>query len=470
MTENTQIAANRPNGVRRIVPLILVLALVIYGGYKLFTQQAAAQSTVLHGSGAIEATEISVATDAAGRIKAVLVGEGDSVKAGQELVQFDDAILQAQRRQAEASLSAAQANVAAAEASQAAAQANLDQVKAGARTQELEAELQAVVAAQSRVITAEGQLAQARGGLQASQAARDQAAAAFANVKQGARPEQIEAVSVAYQQAQAAVNVAQSNYDKIAGRPDAGALPQSLALQQATFALQAAKSNYEGMLSGATTPQLDQARAAINQAQAGILQASATISQTESALVTAKAGVSAEQARLDMMRAGARPEQVRAAEAQVAAAQAQAKAAAGQVAAALANINLLDTQISRLTIKAPADGVVFSRAVEPGEVALPGGTLAVLADLGHLSVTVYLPEDRYGEVKLGDAARVSVDSFPGQVFQGTVQHIADRAEFTPRNVQTPAGRRTTVFGVKLAVENPESKLKPGMPADVVFAK
>ena len=67
-------------------------------------------------------------------------------------------------------------------------------------------------------------------------------------------------------------------------------------------------------------------------------------------------------------------------------------------------------------------------------------------------------------------ARVTVDSFPGQVFQGTVQHIADRAEFTPRNVQTPAGRRTTVFAVKLAVDNPEGKLKPGMPADVVFAK
>jgi HlyD family secretion protein len=470
MADNTPIAANRRNGLRRIVPLIVVLALVVAGGYKLYAQQAAANSGVLQGSGSIEATEVSVATDTAGRIKAVLAGEGDSVKAGQELVQFDDAILQAQRRQAEASLSAAQANVAAAEASQAAAQANLDQVKAGARSQELEAELHAVVAAQGRVTTAEGQLAQTRGGLQASQAARDQAAAAFANLKQGARPEQIEAVSVAYQQAQAAVNVAQSNYDKIASRPDAGALPQSLALQQATFALQAAKSNYEGMLSGATTPQLDQARAAINQAQAGILQASATISQTESALVTAKAGLSAEQARLDMMRAGARPEQVRAAEAQVAAAQAQAKAAAGQVAAALANINLLDTQIGRLTIKAPADGVVFSRAVEPGEVALPGGTLAVLADLGHLSVTVYLPEDRYGEVKLGDAARVSVDSFPGQVFQGTVQHIADRAEFTPRNVQTPTGRRTTVFAVKLSVDNPESKLKPGMPADVVFAK
>jgi len=468
MADNTQIAGNRGNRARRIVPLVLVLALVVLGAYRLYSQRMAANSNVLQGSGSIEATEISVAADTAGRIKTVLVDEGDAVKAGQELVQFDDAILQAQRQQAEASLSAAQANQAAAQASLAAAQANLDQVKAGARSQELEAEQQAVLAAQGRVTTAEGQLAQTRGALKSAQAARDQAAAAFANLKQGARPEQIEAASVAYQQAQAAVNVAQANYDKIASRADAGRLPQSLALQQATLALEAAKSNYEGILSGATTPQLDQARAAVNQAQAGILQASAVVSQTESAVITAKAGLAAEQARLDMMQAGARPEQVKAAEAQVAATQAQIEAAAGQVAAAKAAINLLDTQIGRLTIKAPADGVVFSRAVEPGEVALPGGTLAVLADLGNLSVTVYLPESRYGEVKLGDVASVTVDSFPGQVFRGTVQHIADQAEFTPRNVQTPVGRRTTVFAVKLAVENPESKLKPGMPADVVF--
>jgi len=52
----------------------------------------------------------------------------------------------------------------------------------------------------------------------------------------------------------------------------------------------------------------------------------------------------------------------------------------------------------------------------------------------------------------------------------TVVHIADEAEFTPRNVQTVEGRRATVYAVKLDVPNPESKLKPGMPADVTFAE
>jgi HlyD family secretion protein len=256
--------------------------------------------------------------------------------------------------------------------------------------------------------------------------------------------------------------VAQSNYDKVAGQPDVAASPQALALQQATLNLDAAKSNYEGVVKGATTPELDQARAGLNQAVAGVIQASAAVSQTEAALVTARAGLAAEQARLDLMLAGTRPEQIKTAEAQV-------QAAAGQVAVAEANLALLDTQIGRLSIRAPAGAVVLTRAIEPGETALPGGTLVVLGDLARLSLTVYLPEDRYGAVHVGDRARVTVDSYPGQTFAGTVERVADQAEFTPRNVQTPAGRRTTVFAVKLSIANPEGQLKPGMPADVVFA-
>jgi multidrug efflux pump subunit AcrA (membrane-fusion protein) len=103
-------------------------------------------------------------------------------------------------------------------------------------------------------------------------------------------------------------------------------------------------------------------------------------------------------------------------------------------------------------------------------MALPGGALLVLGDLAHLMITVYLPEDRYGTVKAGQEARVTVDSFPGRVFAGTVQRIADKGEYTPRNVQTPAGRRAVVFAIKVAVEDPDGALKPGMPADVVFGK
>lgn len=117
-------------------------------------------------------------------------------------------------------------------------------------------------------------------------------------------------------------------------------------------------------------------------------------------------------------------------------------------------------------IRTPIDGVVLYRSVEPGEFAAPGAPLITVADLDHLTLIVYVPEDRYGRILLGESFPVTVDSYPAEVFTGTVSHIADRAEFTPRNVQTADSRKTTVFAVKLALAQHDGKLKPGMPADV----
>jgi HlyD family secretion protein len=119
-------------------------------------------------------------------------------------------------------------------------------------------------------------------------------------------------------------------------------------------------------------------------------------------------------------------------------------------------------------IYAPADGTVLVRAVEPGEVATQGSTLMILGDLNALTLTVYVPEDKYGQIKLGQVCSVTVDSFPDLVFNGTVSHIADKAEFTPRNVQTTDSRKTTVFAIRLNLPPSDGKLKPGMPADVHF--
>ncbi|HVO43077.1 MAG TPA: efflux RND transporter periplasmic adaptor subunit, partial [Aggregatilineales bacterium] len=80
-------------------------------------------------------------------------------------------------------------------------------------------------------------------------------------------------------------------------------------------------------------------------------------------------------------------------------------------------------------VTAPIDGVVLERLIEPSETAVPGSTLLVLADLNALTLKVYVPEDRYGQVALGQTYPVSVDSFPDRVFSGKVSHIADQAEF-----------------------------------------
>ncbi len=91
-----------------------------------------------------------------------------------------------------------------------------------------------------------------------------------------------------------------------------------------------------------------------------------------------------------------------------------------------------------------------------------------MANLNELTITVYVPEDQYGKIKLGQQATVTVDTFPGQTFQAEVVHISDQAEFTPRNVQTVEGRSATVYAIKLKVTDPNSQLKIGMPADVTF--
>lgn len=128
----------------------------------------------------------------------------------------------------------------------------------------------------------------------------------------------------------------------------------------------------------------------------------------------------------------------------------------------------LQTSNSNERITAPFDGVVLERLVEPQEYAAPGSTVMVVAQLDDLTLKVYLPENRYGQIMLGERYPVTVDSFPGETFWGKVSYISDKAEFTPRNVQTKDSRQTTVYAVKLALEPSGGKLKPGMPADVTF--
>jgi HlyD family secretion protein len=114
------------------------------------------------------------------------------------------------------------------------------------------------------------------------------------------------------------------------------------------------------------------------------------------------------------------------------------------------------------------DGVILTRNVEPGEFVQPGAATFAMADLTNLTLTVYVPEDRYGEISLNQQVTFTVDSFPGMTFTATVVNIASQAEYTPRNVQTAEGRSGTMYAIKLKVNDPEGKLKPGMPADVVF--
>jgi HlyD family secretion protein len=125
-------------------------------------------------------------------------------------------------------------------------------------------------------------------------------------------------------------------------------------------------------------------------------------------------------------------------------------------------------QLSKTNDYSPISGVVMERNVEAGEVVGAGSNSLIIGELDEVDLTVYIPEDRYGKVQLGQEASVTVDSFPGETFEGSVIRIADEAEFTPQNVQTLDGRKSTVFAILTRIGNPEWKLKPGMPADAVI--
>ncbi|MEP7284979.1 MAG: efflux RND transporter periplasmic adaptor subunit [Chloroflexota bacterium] len=133
----------------------------------------------------------------------------------------------------------------------------------------------------------------------------------------------------------------------------------------------------------------------------------------------------------------------------------------------LVDVYSLASQVNE-SITSPIDGTVLERLVEPNEMAAPGGTVLVVAPLDTLYLKIYVPENRYGQIVLGQSFPVSVDSFPGQNFSGKVSFISNKAEFTPRNVQTTDSRQTTVYAIKLDLDSSGGKLKPGMPADVTF--
>lgn len=155
-------------------------------------------------------------------------------------------------------------------------------------------------------------------------------------------------------------------------------------------------------------------------------------------------------------------------ESQLKAAQAQAEAARSARDQAQAGLNLVRVQISNASIVAPVSGTVLERNLEVGELAMAGTAICKLGDLSRPYLKIYLPENRYGRVKLGQAAGIRVDSYPKRTFSGRVAAIADRAEFTPKDIQTAEERTKLVFAVKIAVDNPGGELKPGMPADAVI--
>lgn len=143
--------------------------------------------------------------------------------------------------------------------------------------------------------------------------------------------------------------------------------------------------------------------------------------------------------------------------------------AAEDVRAANAAIQKLDVDLADTKIVAPVSGVVATKVIQAGEVVSAGTPLITIINLDDLYLKTYLPTELAGQVALGAAAKIYPDALPKQAFDATVSKISEKAEFTPKNVETKSQRANLVFEVKLKVAgNPDHRLKPGMPAEALI--
>ncbi len=377
----------------------------------------------LRASGVVEVVEVLVAPELGGRVAEIFVQEGELVEAGDPLFRLDDKALRIRRRQVSAT---SMASIAASRLELLSAQQALDDLHEDAP----------LLAAQAFL-----NLAKARDAL-------DDAEYKWRVRQKGHRAsgETIASAKANLVLADREIDRAEKAYNRLSGRPD-----DDPAKALARSNLAAARTHRDSILRNlnwyiGSPTEIDQA----------ILDAEVALAEAQHA-----------DAEREWQRLKDGPDREALALAEARLANAQAQLAAAQ-ALGEAELEALDLEMEKFIVRAPTYGVVLMRAVEPGEVLQPGAAAMSLGQMDKPTVTVYIPEDRYGQIDLGGSAQVTADSFPGEAFEAVVTRIADRAEYTPRNVQTEDERRTTVFAIELSVVDAQGRLKPGMPVDVDF--
>jgi len=133
-----------------------------------------------------------------------------------------------------------------------------------------------------------------------------------------------------------------------------------------------------------------------------------------------------------------------------------------------AQLAFVRQQRADAVLKAPTDGVIRSRLLEPGEMSSPQRPVLTLAIIDPKWIRAYVSERDLGKLREGMEAKVAVDSFPGRSFPGWIGFISPVAEFTPKSVQTEELRTSLVYEVRVFVRDPRDELRLGMPATVTL--
>jgi HlyD family secretion protein len=157
--------------------------------------------------------------------------------------------------------------------------------------------------------------------------------------------------------------------------------------------------------------------------------------------------------QLTLLEAGYRAEEI---------AQGRAEAARAQAALAAAELRLKDT-----VLYAPAEGVVTTRAQEPGAILQAGAAVLTLSLRQPVWVRAYVGEPDLGRVHPGQKVSILTDSRPGKPYAGQVGYVSPRAEFTPKSVETPELRTSLVYRLRVVVADADEGLRQGMPVTVI---
>ncbi len=199
-------------------------------------------------------------------------------------------------------------------------------------------------------------------------------------------------------------------------------------------------------------------------------QAQSNAIAQEAAVAAAKRKVEAAQGSLNVAKAALTNPGIR--EANSVAIRNQITQQQSQIAAQRDDANRIRKQLQEakenrgdLIIVAPFDGMIATRTAEPGEVVQPGTPIVTLIDMSKVYLRGYVPEGEIGKVKVGQAARIYLDSNPSRPLEAFVSRVDPEATFTPENTYFREDRVKQVVGVKLQIKTGVGYAKPGMPAD-----
>ena len=241
-------------------------------------------------------------------------------------------------------------------------------------------------------------------------------------------------------------------------------------LEQALAGEQIAQAQLDLMLKGARSEDINQAEAMMKQSEINFntakndferykqLWESKSISKKQFEDMTARYDVTLAQynsakENYQKIKKFFRPEEIE-----------QAK---GNVKKAKASVNLLKKNIRDSYVTSPLTGFIVKKFIEVGETVTPMSSLFKVSNLSTVELVIYVSEVELGKIKLGQKAKVTIDTYPDRKYEGKVTYISPEAEFTPKNVQTKDERTKLVFAVKIEVVNKDFDLKSGMPADAI---